>query len=123
MALLYRAGGSSKRLRRQRHGHGGEDLDWAVVDLGGNGSVWDSIVYDLEFNRIYLGPANSIPPDSAQYVAPTTDNLFVSSIVALDADTGKYVWHYQENSRGDRDYDSTNPMVLANLNIDGRLRP
>jgi quinohemoprotein ethanol dehydrogenase len=89
---------------------------------GGNGSVWDSIVYDPEFNRIYLGTANWIPEDSAASTSPKTDNLFVSSIVALNADTGEYVWHYQENPGGGWDYDSNAPMVLADLTIGGVAR-
>jgi quinohemoprotein ethanol dehydrogenase len=89
---------------------------------GGNGSVWDSIAYDPAFNRIYLATANWIPQSSADQGAPKSDNLFVSSIIAVDADTGKYVWHYQENPRGDWDYDSNMPMVLADLRVGGTPR-
>ena len=83
---------------------------------GGNGSVWDSIVYDPEFKRIYFGTANW----NGDQAPPKDDHLFTSSIVALDANTGSYLWHYQENPRGDRDYDSTMPIVLAELTINGR---
>ena len=48
------------------------------------------------------------------------DNLYTSSIVALDADTGKYVWHYQETPRESWDYKATPNMVMATLNIDGK---
>lgn len=85
---------------------------------GGNGSVWDSIVYDSEFDRIYIATANSI----GMFVKTAGDNLFVSSIVALDANTGEYLWHYQETPRGDWDYDSNMPMLLADLTIDRRER-
>jgi quinohemoprotein ethanol dehydrogenase len=50
------------------------------------------------------------------------DNLYTASIVALDANTGKYVWHYQVNPRDCWDYDSTEQMTLADLAINGERR-
>jgi quinohemoprotein ethanol dehydrogenase len=50
------------------------------------------------------------------------DNLFLSSIVALDADTGTYKWHYQTNPGETWDYNATMDMQLADLMIDGKLR-
>ena len=50
------------------------------------------------------------------------DNLFLASIVALDADTGKYVWHYQVNPREAWDYKATADMITATLTIDGKPR-
>src|SRR5262249_32265040 len=50
------------------------------------------------------------------------DKLFTDSIVALDADTGKYVWHYQINPGGGLDFDSTQQMILADLAIEGAPR-
>ena len=47
------------------------------------------------------------------------DNLFVSSIVALNADTGKYVWHYQETPGDEWDYDNCNPVMVADLPLKG----
>jgi len=47
------------------------------------------------------------------------DNLFVSSIVALDADTGKYAWHYQETPGDEWDYDNCNPVMVADLPMKG----
>jgi quinohemoprotein ethanol dehydrogenase len=85
---------------------------------GGNGSVWDSIVYDPEFNRVYIATAD---PGKLRE-PPKTDNLFVSSVVALNADTGEYLWHYQENPGGYWDYDSNAPMILADLTIGGTSR-
>lgn len=100
-------------------------------EAGGNGSVWDGIAYDPDFNRVYFGTANWLPEDStlgtskwvqSKSAAPADsngDHLFTSSIVALDADTGEYAWHYQENPGGDRDYDSTMPLLLAKLRMRG----
>jgi quinohemoprotein ethanol dehydrogenase len=89
---------------------------------GGNGTVWDSIVYDPDFNRIYIGTANGTPGNADVRSPGHGDNLFVASIVALDADTGHYVWHYQVNPRDSWDYDATDQMTLADLKIDGKSR-
>src|SRR3546814_4345309 len=44
------------------------------------------------------------------------------SVIALDPDTGKYIWHYQENPQEAWDYNSSQPMILGNLTIDGKIR-
>jgi quinohemoprotein ethanol dehydrogenase len=89
---------------------------------GTGGVVWDSITFDQELNRIYLGTANAGPYDPEVRSPGGGDNLYTASIVALDADTGKYVWHYQVNPRDSWDYDCTEQMTLAELVIDGRKR-
>ena len=89
---------------------------------GTGGAVWDSIAYDSEFNRIYIGTGNAGPYDPSVRSPGGGDNLYTASIVALDADTGKYVWHYQVNPRDAWDYDCTQPMVLATLVIGGEPR-
>ena len=85
----------------------------------GGGGPWDSIVFDAELNRIYIGTANAAPYDPAQRSPGGGDNLYTASIVALDADTGKYVWHYQTTPGDSWDYDSTEQIQLATLPIDG----
>jgi quinohemoprotein ethanol dehydrogenase len=89
---------------------------------GGGGAVWDSIVYDPEFNRVYFGTGNGSPWPHKLRSEGKGDNLFLASIVALDADTGKYVWHYQEVPGESWDFDVTQPLMLADLRIDGRKR-
>jgi len=84
--------------------------------------VWDNITFDADLNRIYLGTGNGGPYDPEQRSPGGGDNLYTASIVALDADTGKYVWHYQINPRDSWDYDCTQQMTLADLAIDGRPR-
>ena len=66
-----------------------------------------------KLNRIYLGTGNAGPSDPAVRSPGGGDNLYTASIVALDADTGKYVWHYQINPRDAWDYDCTQQMTLA----------
>ena len=89
---------------------------------GTGGAVWDSITFDPEMNRIYLGTGNAGPYDPVVRSPGSGDNLYTASIVALDADTGKYVWHYQINPRDAWDFDSTQRMTLADLTIDGKRR-
>ena len=89
---------------------------------GGGGGPWDSITFDAELNRIYVGTANASPYDAEARSPGGGDNLYTASIVALDADTGKYVWHYQINPRDSWDYDCTQQITLATLMIDGKPR-
>jgi quinohemoprotein ethanol dehydrogenase len=92
---------------------------WA---LGGGGTVWDSIVYDPELNLVYLGVGNGSPL-AVEYRSPGGgDNLFLASIVAVNADTGEYVWHYQQVPGEKWDYTSTQPMMLADLELYGETR-
>jgi len=93
--------------------------DWTSGD-GGN--AWDGIAYDAKTNLVYFGTANGAPWNR-RYRSPTGgDNLFIASIVALNADTGEYVWHYQETPGERWDFDATPPLVLATLKIDGADR-
>ncbi|GGC84647.1 PQQ-dependent dehydrogenase, methanol/ethanol family [Chelatococcus reniformis] len=89
---------------------------------GGGGTVWDSMVFDPELNLLYLGTGNG-SPWSAKLRSPAGgDNLFLSSIVALNADTGQYAWHYQETPADDWDYTATQTLILADLQINGAPR-
>ena len=63
--------------------------------VGGGGTVWNSIVYDPDFNQLYIGVGNGSPWTRVIRSPGGGDNLFLSSIVALDADTGEMNWYYQ----------------------------
>jgi quinohemoprotein ethanol dehydrogenase len=95
--------------------------EWWKVG-GGGGTVWDNITYDPELNQIYIGVGNAGPYNPRVRSPGGGDNLFLASIVALDADSGRYKWHYQENPGESWDYKSTNNMVTAELTIEGRRR-
>ena len=89
---------------------------------GGGGTAWDSIVYDPKLNLVYIGTGNG-GPHMQHFRSPGGgDNLFLCSIVAVNATTGKYVWHYQMVPEEEWDYTCTQPMMLADLKIGGRLR-
>ncbi|MGE4338853.1 MAG: PQQ-dependent dehydrogenase, methanol/ethanol family, partial [Pigmentiphaga sp.] len=95
---------------------------WKDSGGGGGGTVWDSMAYDPALNLLYIGVGNA-SYWNAKYRSPGGgDNLFVSSIVALNADTGAYVWHYQEVPGDEWDYTATQHIILADLKIDGKMR-
>jgi quinohemoprotein ethanol dehydrogenase len=89
---------------------------------GTGGTAWHGITFDPELNRIYVGTGNSGPYDPEKRDPGGGDNLFLASIVALDADSGKYVWHYQLNPREAWDYKAAAGMVTATLRIGGKPR-
>ncbi len=89
---------------------------------GGGGTAWDSIVFDPELNMVYIGTGNGSPWNRNIRSPAGGDNLYLASIVALNADTGKYVWHYQETPGDNWDYTSTQPMILADIAVDGAPR-
>jgi len=89
---------------------------------GGGGTVWNAMTYDPQFNRLYIGTGNGTPMNWKIRSPEGGDNLFIASVVALDADTGRYVWHYQTTPGDSWDYDSATDMTLATLPIDGKPR-
>ena len=89
---------------------------------GGGGTVWDSIVYDPDLDLVYIGVGNGGPWAQVYRSPGGGDNLFLSSIVALNAKTGDYVWHYQTTPGDEWDYTATQSMILADLKIDGTVR-
>ena len=89
---------------------------------GGGGTVWNAMTFDPETNRIYLGTGNTGPYDPKVRDPGGGDNLFTSSILALDADTGKYAWHYQETPRDSWDYKASPNIVMATLELEGKPR-
>jgi quinohemoprotein ethanol dehydrogenase len=89
---------------------------------GGGGASWDTIIFDPELNMVYIGTGNGSPWNRNLRSPAGGDNLYLGSIVALNADTGKYLWHYQETPGDNWDYTSTQPMILADLTIDGTPR-
>ena len=89
---------------------------------GGGGTPWDTMAYDPDLNLVYIGTGNGAPWSRNKRSPSGGDNLYLASLVALNADTGKYVWHYQETPGDNWDYTSTQPMILADINIDGAPR-
>jgi quinohemoprotein ethanol dehydrogenase len=89
---------------------------------GGGGTVWNAMTYDPELDLVYLGTGNGAPWNQKIRSPDGGDNLFLSSVLALDADTGEYRWHYQTTPGETWDYNSAMDMVLATLPVDGKPR-
>jgi quinohemoprotein ethanol dehydrogenase len=90
--------------------------------LGGGGSVWDAAIYDPATDLLYYGTGNGTPWNALSRDPKRGDNLYIASIMALKADTGEYAWHYQATPGDNWDYDSTSPMMTADLTIGGQQR-
>ncbi len=90
--------------------------------IGGGGTVWDSMSYDPELDLLYIGTGNGSPWNHSFRSDGEGDNLFLSSIVALDPDDGSYVWHYQTSPAETWDHTATQQITIATLSIDGAAR-
>jgi quinoprotein glucose dehydrogenase len=92
-----------------------EDESWKE---NGGANVWSTITADLERGLVFL-PVSSAGPDP--YGGDRKGaNLFSDSVVALDAKTGKYVWHFQTVHHDLWDYDLAAPPILVRIRQDGR---
>ncbi len=90
--------------------------------LGGGGTVWDSMAYDPGLGLLYVGTGNGTPWAQPFRSPGGGDNLFLSSILALDPADGRIVWHYQTTPGETWDFTATQHIILADLTIDGRPR-
>jgi quinohemoprotein ethanol dehydrogenase len=87
---------------------------------GGGGTVWDSITYDAESDLVYFGTANAEPWNPIARGGKAGDSLYTSSVVALNPDTGEYVWHFQETPEDRWDFDSTQQIIAATISVGGK---
>jgi alcohol dehydrogenase (cytochrome c) len=88
--------------------------------LHGGASVWQTPAVDPELGLIYFTTGNPGPDFNGRIRAG--DNLFATSMVAIEAATGKYRWHFQQIHHDLWDYDGPSPVVLFDVMINGRLR-
>jgi alcohol dehydrogenase (cytochrome c) len=86
----------------------------------GGGTVWQTPAADRELGLIYFSTGNASPDFNGAVRAG--DNLYTSSILAIEAKTGKYRWHFQQVHHDIWDYDAPNPVILFDARIDGRIR-
>ncbi|WP_162419278.1 PQQ-dependent dehydrogenase, methanol/ethanol family [Cyclobacterium roseum] len=89
---------------------------------GGGGNAWNGFTYDSELDMLYIGTGNGSPWNRKIRSPGGGDNLFLSSIVALNPDTGEYIWHYQTAPGDTWDYTSNMDIILADLKIEGEER-
>jgi quinohemoprotein ethanol dehydrogenase len=85
----------------------------------GGASLWNTPTVDPKLNELYFSTSNASPWVGT--IRPG-DNLFTASIVALNAKTGKYKWHYQQVHHDIWDFDSPSPTVLFDGMMNGKKR-
>ena len=87
----------------------------------GGATVWGHMVYDPEFDQLLVATGNGFPWSRYHRSAGKGDNLFLASVLALDAKTGRYKWHYQETPGEEWDLSATADLVMADLPIKGKM--
>ncbi|MGA9797250.1 MAG: PQQ-dependent dehydrogenase, methanol/ethanol family [Rhizomicrobium sp.] len=90
--------------------------------IGGGGAPWNAMSYDPQLDLLYVGTGNGNPWNRNVRSPKGGDNLYLSSVVALHAKTGKFAWAYQTTPGDTWDFDSTADVTLADLKIDGKIR-
>jgi quinohemoprotein ethanol dehydrogenase len=86
----------------------------------GGAPVWQTPAVDPDLGLLYFSTGNTAPDFDGS--SRKGDNLFANSIVAVDAKTGEYRWHFQQVHHDIWDLDSPSPVVLFDLEVDGKLR-
>ncbi len=112
------------------NGYEHPELEWAAQTWDDNslwqaglgGTVWDNMVYDPTLNLLYVGTGNSAVYAQDFRSPAGGDNLFVSSILAINPDSGRLIWHYQTTPGDQWDYTATQNMILTNLEWNGEQR-
>ena len=89
---------------------------------GGGGTAWDAMAYDPELKLLYIGTGNGSPWNREIRSPSGGDNLFLSSILAINPENGELVWHYQTTPGDSWDYTATQHIILADMEINGTLR-
>jgi quinohemoprotein ethanol dehydrogenase len=84
----------------------------------GGAPIWQTPAVDPELGLLYISTGNASPDDIGHL--REGDNLFAASIVAIDAKSGEYKWHFQQVHHDIWDYDSPNPVILFDAEIDGK---
>jgi quinohemoprotein ethanol dehydrogenase len=89
---------------------------------GGGGTAWNAFAYDPKLKLVYIGVGNGFPYNQSLRSPGGGDNLFLASIVAVHAETGRYAWHYQVCPGEQWDCTATQDITLATLEIGGKRR-
>ncbi|WP_462413135.1 outer membrane protein assembly factor BamB family protein [Neobacillus sp. Marseille-QA0830] len=93
-----------------------DNKDW----LKGGAPVWNTPAVDPDLGMVYFATGNASPDLDGS--SREGDNLFANSILAVDANTGAYKWHFQEVHHDIWDMDPANPVVLFDVNLNGQMQ-
>ena len=88
--------------------------------LHAGGTTWMPGTYDPDLNLLYWGTSNASPDFNGE--SRPGDDLYTSTLVALDPDTGKLKWHFQFTPHDLYDYDATETAVLVDGEYKGKSR-
>jgi PQQ-dependent dehydrogenase (methanol/ethanol family) len=86
----------------------------------GGGATWSTGSYDAETGTLYWAVGNPYPDTDPDERGGR--NLYTNSVIALDARTGTFKWHFQFTPYDTHDWDATQPLVLVDANWKGRPR-
>lgn len=87
----------------------------------GGGSAWTTPAVDPDLGLVYLGIGN--PSPQMDDVTRPGDNLYTVSLVALDVETGRLRWYYQQVPHDMWGLDVASPPVLFDAEVDGQRIP
>lgn len=105
---------------------GGDSWNGVPLDKRSGGSVWHQGTYDPELNLVYFGVAPTY--DTGPLLHPvdeegvTSEALYTNCTIALNADTGELVWHYQHLANDQWDLDWVFERQIVDVPIDGEPR-
>jgi quinohemoprotein ethanol dehydrogenase len=88
--------------------------------VGAGGTAWEGIVYDPSLDLLYFGTGN--PTAWYRALRGGGQSLYTASIVAVHASNGQLAWYFQTTPQDNWDFDSTQPLMQADLSIGGRVR-
>jgi len=86
----------------------------------GGAAIWQTPAFDPALGLLYFSTGNAGPDYNGTFRAG--DNLYAASMLAIEAATGKYRWHFQQVHHDIWDYDAVNPVVLMDVRVGGRVR-
>ena len=89
---------------------------------GGGGTAWNSLVYDEEFNSLYIGVGNGAPWPRETRSPGGGDDLFLSTIISVDVASGRMNWYYQTTPGDNWDYSSAMDMTIGEIEFGGEMR-
>ena len=91
-------------------------------EAGSGGAVWDGMAYDPALNLVYIGTGNGGPYNIKEGGRRGGDDLYAASIVAIHADSGSLAWYFQTVPADRWDFDNTQKIILADIELKGRTR-